>query len=617
MDKQMRIGKASKLGKTGELVSVLIDGNTVTARIAKTLSSTQVLVLFDGKYYHAYPDETTAKAKTVITSLAKTDKKNPKKKYSEDAVILYRVKYPNGGSIPCTYPYWNYYEGTGCVRVCGSGQYGSYGTCTEDNEPPASNIYDDKYSVGYFKRGFLSVLGAPSTELGFFYPITTGSPTYTYCPGMFYDTGFTQPGAESSVIRGDGRYTYRRWVLPEPRMNNPYELYLPSTDTRVLQHSYYPDTSRINAAVLQQWNTLYRLNFYRDGSGLFLTGDSDQVMGDNIPWEASLQKLNADGSLMEGLDSDFSPPFKWIGYPNWLWRQVDIKAIAIYDTIYFNGDQSYFFQDTFRINAGQNRRFMSGDTNYTYTDIRRPTSILPPASIISRTYSNEEEAPLPPGGGWQLLWDTRTCPPPPPIDIDLEFDKYMYYVSVNGGEPRLLDIFRSDDNVQVYLTNLGKGRYRCGVRSGTRTVNGVQYFARTKIFTSESDAPFVFDYPSAIPEVPEDWQDFRYRDWKIVPDINTEIDICLRGFFGPGLNVIPSTQTFIEIGIPSDLVSEGINSVFTVASYATTPPIDTNPEQCSVTIVDVNIPLFLPAINTPAPPEDVEVLAISVYSDRK
>ena len=617
MSQRVGIGKASRMGRIGELVSVSLNGTTIVAKAAKNLSSTSVLVLFDGSTYYAYPHSKIAETKAQITTLNKVERRPPKEKFVEDAVLLYKVKYSNGASISCTYPYWNHFEGLGCVRVCGLGVYPSVSSCNQDNPPSDSSLFDDKYSVGYFKRGFLSVLGAPSTELGFFYPIATGAPEYTFCPGFFDSTGFTQPGAENSVIKGNGEYTTRRWILPSPKGLTPYDVYLPSTDTRVLRHSYYPDTSRINPGVLQQWNSLYNLNFYSNGTGILFSGNSDQVMGDNIPWEAALQRLNPDGSLMTGLDSNFQPPFKWIGYPNWLWRQIDIKAIAIYNTVYFNGDQSFFFQDTFIINAGQNRRFLSGDITYSYTDIRRPSSILPPASIISRTYSDGEDTPVPPGSGWQLLWDTKTCPPPPPIDIDLEFDKYMYYVSVNGGEPRLLDIFRSDDNVKVYLTNLGNGRYRCGIKSGTRLVDGFQYFARTKIFTSESESPVVFNYSSEIPENTEDWQDFRYRDWKITPSINTTVDYCLQGFSGSGLNVMPLTQTFTDIAIPDDLVSEGVNTTFSVASYQATPATETSQAQCNISIVQSDIPLFLAQLNISAPSEDVEILAISVYTDRR
>ena len=613
MKKTIGIGRVSKLSNLGDLVSVVIDGKTITAKVAKNLSSTSVLVLFDGKTYYVYPQSHATQTKAKTTILGKYEKRISPKQYRGDAVIVYKVRYNNGNTVPCTYNYWNYYNGIGCARACGVGIYNSLAECNQANQSSEPSIFDDKYSVGYFKRGFLSVLGAPSTELGFFYPITTGSPDYNYCPGMFFPTGYTQPGAESSVITGDGQYTYRRWILPAPKTLTPYDIYLPSTDTRVLQHSYYPDSNRITAAVLQQWSSLYNLSFYSNGTGILFTGNSDQLMGDNIPWEAALPRLNPDGSLITQPGIDGQPSFKWIGYPNWLWRQIDIKAIAIYDTIYFNGTQSAFYQDTFIINAGQNRRFLSADPSFTYTNIRRPSSVLPPASIISRTYSEEEETPVPPGSDWELLWDTKTCPSVPPVELD--FDKDMYYVSVNGREPRLLGVFRSDDNVQVYVTNLGNGRYRCVLRSGTRSANGIQYFAETKIFTSESESSFIYNYPDAIPLTPEDWQDFRYRDWRIIPIINPDVDICLQGFSGPGLNVMPTTKILTEIEIPDDLVTQGTYTKYAVRAYTSIPASETSESRCDIVIVKTDMSIFLAALNTSAPLEDVQVLAISVYSN--
>jgi len=618
MSKEIGIGKASRLAKLGESVNVVVGKTTISALAAQNLSSTTVLVIFDGRKYYAYPHSKVAKVMSV-TNLAKHEKRLTPPKYVDSSIILYQVRQDNGNNIPCTTSSWSYYEGVGCVRVCGGGGYSSQGSCNSAH-PPNEEIDDpfaDTYSVGYFKRGFLSVLGAPSAELGFFYPINIRSPEYVHCPGRFLSTGFTQPGAEQSVIKGDGTLVSRSWILPRPATPNPSDIYLPSTDTRALRHSYYPDTGRITAGVLQQWNSLYRLNFYRDGSGILLTGNSNQVIGDNIPWEAPLQRLNSDGSLMVDPDNNFTPPFKWIGYPNWIWRQIDIKAIAIYDTIYFNGEQSFFYQDTFRINAEANRIFGAGGGSFTYTDIRRPLTVLPPASIISRTYSAQEETPLPPGGGWELLWDTKTCPPLPPIDIDLNFDKYTYYLRVEGGEPRLLDTFRSDDYVRFYLTNLGNGRYRCVLRCGTRYENGIQYFAKTKIFVSEDDSPSVYDYPATIPEVAEDWQDFRYRDWRAFPGISPGVDLCLQGEIDRGQNAILSSNVLTSIAVTSDVVTQGISSGVTLTRYQESIlPGETVPSGCTLT----PLPPFtvnLPAIESSFPPEDIQVLLISVHTNRK
>ena len=535
MSKHVGIGKTSRLAKLGESVSVTVNGSTVTAKAARDLSSTDVLILFDGRSYHAYPHSKVAMARAQVTTFAKHERKQTTKNYNDSAVIVYRVRYDNGNETPCTLPYWQHYEGVGCFRICGSGEYSSLAQCNEANQD--NDPFEDTYSVGYFKRGFLNVLGAPSTELGFFYPISTGLPDYAYCPGAFLSTGFTQEGAENAVIKGDGTFTNRSWILPTPNTANHYDVYLPSTDTSALRHSYYRD-SRITAGVLQQWNSLYNLSFYRDGSGILL-GPAGQVLGDNIPWEAAIQRLNPDGSLMTNPDSNFQPPFTWVGYPNWLWRQIDIKAIAIYNTIYFNGDQTWLNQNNFIAFANSNRRFYSGDFGFTFTDIRRPGAVLPPASIISRTYSANEETPTPPGIGWQLLWDTKTCPILPPIELTQEYDKYFYYVSLNGGEPKLLGIFRSDDNVEVLLTNLGNGRYRGALRCGTKTIGGVRYFAETRIFNSENETATTYAHPAIIPEAAEDWQYFKYRDWRITPGIPADIDICLRDRRGYGTNIIP------------------------------------------------------------------------------
>jgi hypothetical protein len=617
MSKELGIGKASRLAKLGESVSVVINGTTISALAAKNLASTTVLVVFDGQKYYAYPHSKVAKIMSA-KNLAKHDKKKPPKKYVDTTTILYRVREDNGRNIPCTVASWSYFVGRGCVRVCGGGSYSSQGACNNAH-PPIEEIDDpfaDTYSIGYFKRGFLSVLGAPVYELGFFYPINIRSVEYVYCPGGFFSTGFTQPGAAVSVIKGDGKFTSRSWILPRHATANPYDVYLPSTDTRVMQHSYYPDTQRITAGVLQQWNSLYKLNFYRDGRGILLTGDSNQVLGDNIPWETSLQRLNDDETLMVNPEDDFQPPFRWIGYPNWLWRQIDIKAIAIYETLYFNGDQSYFYQDTFKINAQANRIIGGGSPSFTYADIRSSNTVLPPASIISRTYSAQEETPIPPGSGWELLWDTKTCPSIPPADPDLDLDKYTYYLRVEGGDPRLLDTFRSDDYVRAYVTNLGSGRYRCVIRCGIISENGIQYFAKTKIFVSETDSPTIYSYPATIPEVAEDWQDFRYRNWRINPAPDSSINICWRGFSSTNNNVMMLSQVLTAINIPTDLVTAPLNSTFTVSSYRTIPPDPPNAETCSVLLVQQDIAIFLPAIDTNAPAKDVEVLAISIHTNR-
>ena len=255
MSKRIGIGKATRLARLGEMVSVSINGSTINAKVARTLSSTNVLILFDGHTYHAYPDSKTVIPTKRITTFAKHEKRKPPKKYNESAVIVYKVRYGNGTGISCTLPYWNYYEGNGCVRVCGLGTYASQSQCDEANE--RNNSFNDTYSVGYFKRGFLSAFGAPVTDLGFFYPINT-DPEHVYCRGGFLRSGEGVMQAINQVIKGDGTYTGRQWIVPPPNYN-----VLRSHDLLIhnYTHRYYTDP-RITVSLLQQWNSLYNLEFY-------------------------------------------------------------------------------------------------------------------------------------------------------------------------------------------------------------------------------------------------------------------------------------------------------------------------------------------------------------------
>jgi len=628
MSKQIGIGKATRLARLGEMVNVSINGSTIAAKAAKNLSSTKVLILFDGRTYYAYPHSKTVLPTKKITALAKHEKRNSPKKYDESAVIVYKVRYSNGTGISCTLPYWNYYEGNGCVRVCGLGTYTSQSQCNQANE--RNNSFDETYSVGYFKRGFLSAFGAPVTDLGFFYPINT-DPEHVYCRGGFLQSGEGAMQAINQVIKGDGTYTNRRWIVPPPNYN-----VLGFSDLLIhkYEHKYYADPL-ITASLLQQWNSLYNLQFYdyeaannpEPGRGPYRppwTGNYELIGSSWDSWESSIARLNPDGTLYVVNVPDRPFPiqqWKSVGLPNWVWRQIDINAILIYDTYYYRGADEGLQTSNDVADITAWKRLNSGDMSF--TPILRAQSadsmtLLPPASIVSRTYSAiEEETPVPPGSGWELLWDTRTCPPPPnPPELDLGFDKDYYYVTVNGREPRLLGIFRSDDNVEVLLTNLGNGRYRGALRCGTRVINQIRYFAETRIFDSGDESIDTYSYPSVIPSVQEDWQDFKYRDWRIVPGIPLDTDICLRDRSGPGINVMPTLKTFTQIEIPTDLVTQGSQSLFSVFSYTSLPATETEGERCLVNLLFQDVPIFLPQINTTVSASNVTPLKISIYSNR-
>jgi hypothetical protein len=187
-----------------------------------------------------------------------------------------------------------------------------------------------------------------------------------------------------------------------------------------------------------------------------------------------------------------------------------------------------------------------------------------------------------------------------------------------------LGIFRADDNVTVLLTNLGNGRYRGALRCGTKIVDQIQYFAQTKMFSSTEESIDTYSYPATIPSVEEDWQDFRYRNWALAPaDIPQSVNICMRvGSAGlnpidPGINFMPKLQTFTRTSIPADLVTQSIQALFTVKSYTTLPPTETEGEKCSVKLLYEGVPISLPQLNRPSSAVSVSVLNISIYSDRR
>ena len=91
MSKRIGIGKATRLARIGEMVSVAINGTTITAKVARNLSSTKVLVLFDGRTYHAYPESQRTTLKNGITVLAKHERRKQYSKVTISIAILFEV----------------------------------------------------------------------------------------------------------------------------------------------------------------------------------------------------------------------------------------------------------------------------------------------------------------------------------------------------------------------------------------------------------------------------------------------------------------------------------------------------------------------------------------------
>ena len=96
MSKEIGIGKANRLARVGEMVSVSINGTTITAKVATNLSSTKVLILFDGRTYHAYPESQRAILRSQKTVLAKHERRKNIIKATPSVVIVYFV--PGGNS---------------------------------------------------------------------------------------------------------------------------------------------------------------------------------------------------------------------------------------------------------------------------------------------------------------------------------------------------------------------------------------------------------------------------------------------------------------------------------------------------------------------------------------
>ena len=92
MSKEIGIGKANRLARIGEMVSVSINGKTITAKVATNLSSTKVLVLFDGRTYHAYPESQRTIVKSQKTVLAKHERRKQRSEVTTSVAILFEVR---------------------------------------------------------------------------------------------------------------------------------------------------------------------------------------------------------------------------------------------------------------------------------------------------------------------------------------------------------------------------------------------------------------------------------------------------------------------------------------------------------------------------------------------
>jgi hypothetical protein len=108
MSKEIGIGRANRLARIGEMVSVSIDGKTITAKVATNLSSTKVLILFDGRTYHAYPESQRAILSSQKTVLAKHERRKQHPKVTISTAILfevanYNVSLPPRENDSCSY----------------------------------------------------------------------------------------------------------------------------------------------------------------------------------------------------------------------------------------------------------------------------------------------------------------------------------------------------------------------------------------------------------------------------------------------------------------------------------------------------------------------------------
>lgn len=92
MSKEIGIGRANRLARIGEMVSVSINGKTITAKVATNLSSTKVLVLFDGRTYHAYPESQRTIVKSQKTVLAKHERRKQRLEVTTSVAILFEVE---------------------------------------------------------------------------------------------------------------------------------------------------------------------------------------------------------------------------------------------------------------------------------------------------------------------------------------------------------------------------------------------------------------------------------------------------------------------------------------------------------------------------------------------
>ena len=100
MGKQIGIGKANRLARVGEMVSVSINGTTIAAKVAINLSSTKVLILFDGRTYHAYPESQRTILKSKKTVLARHERRKPPSKATPSIAILFEVANYNPERFP-------------------------------------------------------------------------------------------------------------------------------------------------------------------------------------------------------------------------------------------------------------------------------------------------------------------------------------------------------------------------------------------------------------------------------------------------------------------------------------------------------------------------------------
>ena len=379
-------------------------------------------------------------------------------------------------------------------------------------------------------------------------PVMTG---YTIPPEEYGSGSFEDQLKRQSLL-----FTSRQWVLPS--FPNQYDVYV--SQTEMYSRLYYitdprfyfnsnvvqtTDTIRWNSSLWEKWEQLYKTVFTRPPRPFIIPSTfGKKVVLPAIPY--ALARIPADEGYLyfnERLDNFGNPilvptgggffdlEYNVFGIPNWLWKEVQIHAIAVNNVIYGNNvplDSNLpTMVPAFKQMATSNYKFYRRrDINYILNNAPKQ---LPPAAIITKSVSLTEEVPYPPlppvknraqdpsGGSWTLLWDTRTCPldiydPVPDPKPNYTYDVYDYYLITNITTPIHLLTARSDDLTKIYLTATESEVYGT-ILYGSRKTSESESVKWCKLKTFISDGTFE-EFNHEIPEdtepfFPDDWQAFR------------------------------------------------------------------------------------------------------------